>query len=217
MTSRWSAIWIASAALFAAVCVVSAHYVEAAVAVDDGDVALPANWRTTATAQDRARLRGWYGAWKDALADARAKGFGAQIDSAGLLLDPQAALPNPDLPSGDYRCRTIKLGAKSNKPALIASDWHLCRIGGAQGIVTMIKTHGAQRLHGRLFPDDALRQIFLGTLLLGEETMALEYGSDKLRDMAGIVERIGDRRWRMVLPRPAFESLLDVIEIIPAE
>ncbi|MDB5668625.1 MAG: hypothetical protein JWL74_1575, partial [Alphaproteobacteria bacterium] len=35
------------------------------------------------------------------------------------------------------------------------------------------------------------------------------------RDMAGIVERIGDRRWRIVLPRPSFESIVDVLELVP--
>ncbi|WP_152998778.1 DUF4893 domain-containing protein, partial [Sphingopyxis sp. H115] len=30
------------------------------------------------------------------------------------------------------------------------------------------------------------------------------------------VERIGDNRWRLVLPAPAYESLLDVIELVPA-
>ena len=34
--------------------------------------------------------------------------------------------------------------------------------------------------------------------------------------MAGLVERIGDNRWRLVLPAPAYESMLDVIELVPA-
>ena len=42
------------------------------------------------------------------------------------------------------------------------------------------------------------------------------YGSDRMRDMAGLVERIGDNRWRLVLPAPAYESLVDVIELVPA-
>jgi len=33
--------------------------------------------------------------------------------------------------------------------------------------------------------------------------------------MAGYVERVGERRWRMVLPRPTFESIVDVIELVP--
>ena len=34
--------------------------------------------------------------------------------------------------------------------------------------------------------------------------------------MAGVVERVGDHRWRLVCPRPIIESLLDVIELVPA-
>ena len=60
------------------------------------------------------------------------------------------------------------------------------------------------------------RMVFLGTLQLGDEQRALQYGRDRERDMAGVVERIGDNRWRLVLPYPAFESTLDVIELVPA-
>jgi hypothetical protein len=58
--------------------------------------------------------------------------------------------------------------------------------------------------------------VFLGTLVLGDESLPVSYGSDRMRDMAGLVERIGDNRWRLVLPAPAYESLLDVIELVPA-
>ena len=34
--------------------------------------------------------------------------------------------------------------------------------------------------------------------------------------MVGMLERIGDHRWRLVLPAPHFESMLDVIELVPA-
>jgi hypothetical protein len=58
--------------------------------------------------------------------------------------------------------------------------------------------------------------IFLGTLQLGDEQGTLRYGHDRDRDMAGILERIGEGRWRLVLPSPAFESMLDVVELTPA-
>src|SRR3546814_6689273 len=38
-------------------------------------------WRAVATEQDRARIRGWYARWQAALADARAKGYGADHES----------------------------------------------------------------------------------------------------------------------------------------
>jgi hypothetical protein len=66
-----------------------------------------------------------------------------------------------------------------------------------------------------IFGDNDRRKIFLGTLMLGDEARALDYGTDPQRDMAGIVERIGPNRWRIVFPRPAFESIVDVMELVP--
>ena len=65
---------------------------------------------------------------------------------------------------------------------------------------------------GVIFPDGEMRQVFLGTLVLGDEKRAMQYGRDPDRDIAAFVEKVGPGRWRMVLPRPAFESMLDVIE-----
>lgn len=174
-------------------------------------------WRTTATDQDKARIRGWHASWEAALADARAKGHGADIERQGVLLQPMAALPNPHLPAGDYRCRTIKVGAQgSGGLGYIAYGWFRCRIAAEQGLSSMVKLTGSQRPVGLIFPDNLKRQVFLGTLELGDEKLPISYGTDRMRDMAGLVERIGDNRWRLVLPAPAYESLLDVIELVPA-
>jgi len=174
-------------------------------------------WRGTATEQDRLRIRNWYKSWEAALADARAKGRGAEVDREGVLLQPLAALPNPHLPAGNYRCRTIKLGSQGSRGGLgyVAYGWFQCRVSAEQGIYSLTKVTGSQRPIGLIFPDDLKRQIFLGTLELGDESMPVNYGSDRMRDMAGLVERVGDNRWRLVLPAPAYESLLDVIELVP--
>ena len=69
------------------------------------------------------------------------------------------------------------------------------------------KLTGSQRHVGLIFPSDALRQVFLGTLVLGDEARAMQYGSDPDRDVAGFVERIGPKRaggW--CCPTPHFES-----------
>ena len=81
---------------------------------------------------------------------------------------------------------------------------------------SLSKRTGSQRPVGLLFRDGNARAIFLGTMMLGDETSALQYGQDAARDMAGVVERIGARRWRLTLPSPAFESLIDVVELVPA-
>ncbi len=174
------------------------------------------SWRATATDADKERIRDWYSSWEAALADARAKGHGAEIDREGVLLQPMAALPNAHLPAGDYRCRTIKIGAKGRGGlSYIAYGWFRCRVAPEQGLSSLTKLTGSQRPVGLIFPDHLKRQIFLGTLELGDEKMAVNYGSDRMRDMAGLVERIGDNRWRLVLPAPAYESLVDVIELVP--
>jgi hypothetical protein len=61
-----------------------------------------------------------------------------------------------------------------------------------------------------------MRQIFLGTLVLGDEQGAMQYGQDETRNVAGFVERVGSNRWRLVMPRPHFESQTDVMELVPA-
>ena len=58
--------------------------------------------------------------------------------------------------------------------------------------------------------------IFLGSLALGNETEPLAYGEDPGRDMAGVMERIGPLRFRLVVPRPSTGSILEVLELTPA-
>ena len=84
------------------------------------------------------------------------------------------------------------------------------------GLQRFNKFGGSQRYVGLIFPGDAVRQVFLGTLVLGDETRALQYGQDELRDIAGYIERVGPDRWRMILPEPHFESRFDVMELVPA-
>ena len=60
------------------------------------------------------------------------------------------------------------------------------------GLQRFAKLTGSQRPVGMIFPGDAMRQVFLGTLVLGDESRAMQYGRDRDRDLAGFVERIGD-------------------------
>ena len=98
----------------------------------------------------------------------------------------------------------------------IAYPFFDCRISAGGGPMDFVKLTGSQRPVGRLFPDSDRRLVFLGTLQLGDEQGVLRYGRDQDRDMIGLLERIGERRWRLVFPYPHFESLVDVIELVPA-
>jgi Domain of unknown function (DUF4893) len=175
-------------------------------------------WRAISSEADRARLRGWRAVWVKALGQARAAGHGGEIAAEAPLLDPDAALAPVGLAAGDYRCRTIKLGAPAGGfLPYVAYPAFRCRIDPAgEGGFAFAKLTGSQRPVGRIFPDTAARMVFLGTLALGDEQGTLRYGHDRERDMVGIVERIGERRWRIAFPSPHFESLTDVVELVPA-
>ena len=174
-------------------------------------------WQAVATDSDRQRLRDWRTAFAKALGQARAGGHAEDVAREGRLLDPDGAIGGVPIPAGGYRCRTIKVGAKGDGMLdYVAYPAFRCRIehGKAQRFT---KLNGSQRPVGLIYPGDALRQVFLGTLVLGDETQAYQYGRDPDRDLAAWVERIDERRWRMVFPYPHYESTLDVIELIPEQ
>jgi hypothetical protein len=181
--------------------------------------AAAAGWREVATDYDRERARKWRTAWVRAVAKARASGHSAEIAGEGILLDPDAALRGVAPPAGDYRCRVLKVGGQGEGLLdYVAYPFFDCRISAAgAGATDFVKLTGSQRPVGRLFADSDRRLVFLGTLQLGDERGTLRYGHDRQRDMIGLLERIGERRWRMAFPYPAFESMLDVIELVPKE
>jgi hypothetical protein len=174
------------------------------------------DWRQVATSDDRNRLRDWRGAFVSALNAARA-GHAAEIAREGALLAPDAALGGGPIPNGDYRCRVVKIGAKSEGMLdYVSYPAFACRIGPEAGLQELAKLTGSQRYVGLVFPGDVMRQVFLGTIVLGDEQMAMQYGRDRERNVAGFVERIGPNRWRMIMPRPHLESQMDVLELIPS-
>ena len=173
-------------------------------------------YRQVISETDRVRLRDWRKTFKEALAAARQGGHGAEIAREGALLDPDAALTNPAIPDGDYRCRVIKIGAKdAGLLDYVSYAGFTCRVRAERSLQRLSKVSGSQRYVGLIFPGDAIRKVFLGTLVLGDERRAMQYRQDEKRDVAGYLERIGPNRWRLVMPKPHFESQLDVMELVP--
>lgn len=180
------------------------------------EAAAPPDWREIATDSDKERLREWRTAWVKALREADASGHAAEIAKQGVLLEPDARIAWKDPPPGDYECRMVKLGGKT--PGMldyIAYPPFTCRIRIEDGLMSLTKMTGSQRPIGLLLPFADNRMVFLGTLQLGDEKRALQYGRDTERDMAGVIERIGDHRWRLILPYPHFESTMDILELVP--
>ncbi|MFL6721337.1 MAG: DUF4893 domain-containing protein [Sphingomonas sp.] len=175
-------------------------------------------WKAVATAADKDRLERLGLAWSEALDDAK-KTSAAEIRKEGKLLLPRSALPRPQPTPGSYNCRLIKLGKATpkSKPYETFKPF-FCYVEVEDDLLTIVKQTGSQRPAGRLWEDDdPTRLIFLGSLALGDETVPLAYGDDPKRDMAGVLERIGPFRWRLVIPWPQSTSKLDVFELTPVD
>jgi hypothetical protein len=173
-------------------------------------------WKKLATAADQDRLARLDSAWQQALTEA-GKSFGTDIRKEGVLLKPRAALPRPAPTPGSYNCRLIKLGQASPKTRAYESfKPFFCYVEVEGELLTIVKQTGSQRPAGRLWEDDNDdRLVFLGSLALGNEDQPLAYGDDPKRNMAGVLERIGPFRWRLVIPWPQSSSKLDVFELTP--
>jgi len=139
-------------------------------------------------------------------------------ETVGTLVDPDAAPAPVTPPVGDYRCRTVKLGSQGGDEGLgyVVYGWFACRIETTAGGLKFVKRTGSQRPAGLLFPENDREMILLGSMALASEAAANSYGQRPDRDMVAVLERIGDARWRLVIPWPQNESNVDLIELVPA-
>ena len=170
-------------------------------------------WQGIASAADQQRLANVSGAWAAGLADARKGGFATALRDDAELVKSNAALARPAPTPGSYRCRLVKLGGK---PAFEKFKPFFCYVEVDGNLLTIVKQTGSQRPAGRLWEDDnPTRLIFLGSLALGDEETPLAYGDNPKRDMAGILERTGPFRWRLVIPWPQDGSKLHAYELTP--
>jgi len=176
------------------------------------------DWRAIVTSIDRDRYSRRAAAWDLSLAQASRLPGSGDLASLGSLIDPDAALHNAAPPPGAYRCRTIKLGSQGGDEGLgfVVYGWFDCRIDRTANGLKFSKLTGSQRPSGLLFPEDDRHMVMLGSTALGDEPAANSYGQRPDRDLVAILERIGDQRWRLIIPWPQNESNLDLIELVPA-
>ena len=175
-------------------------------------------WMHVATAADEDRLARLGLAWQQALDEAKRTNAG-DIRHEGKLLMPRAGLPRPAPTPGSYNCRLIKLGkATAKSKAYESFKPFFCYVEVDEELLSIVKQTGSQRPAGRLWEDDdPNRLVFLGSLALGDEQQPVAYSDDPKRDMAGVLERIGPFKWRLVIPWPQSTSKLDVFELTPVD
>lgn len=177
---------------------------------------LPTDWKSLMLPADVAHIDALDGAWVDGLAQAKARRFEKAIIAEGPLLDPAAALPRAAPPPGRYRCRTFKLGlSQSGRGAGFARfKPFYCFIATEGALLTFTKATGTQRPGGRFWDDGEKRMIFLGGVSAGRGAPPA-YGADARQNRVGVVERIGDFRWRLVTPGQSSDARIEVIELVP--
>jgi hypothetical protein len=114
-------------------------------------------------------------------------------------------------PSGDWRCRYIKLGGE---PALTVYGWFSCRIfdDGAGWVVQ--KADGSQRSMGRLYNIPREQLLYLGALYYAYED-PIWFGDDAARNQLALLSRLDDGRMRLEFPAPLVESDFDILELAP--
>jgi len=175
------------------------------------------DWRGIVTAPDRDRYSRRDAAWSLALQQARRQPGSGDLRGLGDLIDPDAGRPSVAPPPGDYRCRTVKLGSQGGEDGLgyVVYGWFACRIESTVNGLKFSKLTGSQRPSGLLFPEDDRQMVMLGSMSLADEPPANSYGQRPDRDLVAVLERIGERRWRLVIPWPQNESNLDFIELVP--
>lgn len=176
------------------------------------------DWRGIVTTSDRDRYLRRDAAWSLALQQARRQTGSGDLGSLGELIVPGAQRASVAPPPGDYRCRTVKLGSQGGEDGLgyVIYGWFACRIESTPNGLKFSKLTGSQRPGGLLFTENDRQMVMLGSMALASEPPANSYGQRPDRDLVAVLERIGERRWRLVIPWPQAESNLDLIELVPA-
>lgn len=178
-----------------------------AAAIEAGE-----EWRDLALSADSTVIDSLPRLWADALAEARAKGFSRRLRGAGAALDPAAGLARAAPAPGPYRCRHYRVGA-----AFSVSREGFCFVGLADGALSLTTALTARRVGGHLWEsDDGRRAVFLGAAIPRGSDTAPAYGDTGTASAVGLLERVGEMRYRLALAAPPESKTIEVIELVPA-
>jgi hypothetical protein len=174
-------------------------------------------WRSLASSEDSGRIDRVTAAWQQALDQAGRAGFARAMAREGPLLRPGAALPMPAPTPGPYLCRLIRFAPPVPRGAVITFYRpFFCYVGVDRDALSITKQTGTQRPSGYLWVDrDHSRLIFLGSMAEDLRDPLVPYGADRRRDLAAVFERVGNFRFRLVVPWPRSGAILDVYELVP--
>jgi len=170
-------------------------------------------WRTVAWERDSAALDGLADRWRQALAAGREAKLSRRIAAEGELLIPEARLAWAAPAPGSYRCRYVRPGGRR----WVSSAQGFCYVGVEEGQLTLATELRGLRFGGYLWAlKGGERLVFLGGAVPAGTRTPLAYGENPARDAAGLVERIGEFRYRLTLPEPSPGAGLTIVELLAA-
>jgi Domain of unknown function (DUF4893) len=161
----------------------------------------PEAWRSVATPSDAASIDALADDWAAARDAVRAARLARRAEAQGPLLDPAASLPRAAPAPGPYACRLIRLGGASPQ----ARPWResggfFCYVGVEGDRLSLTVEGGPERLGGYLWEEKSTaRLVFLGAAAPPRHTLPA-YGDDPGGNAVGVLERVGEFRYRLVLP-----------------
>ncbi|MBA8878596.1 DUF4893 domain-containing protein [Phyllobacterium myrsinacearum] len=162
------------------------------------------------TAADSKRLEQYQQTKTKAVAEAKATGAAADVRLVDDLLNKPGLPFSQDFDmTGNWQCRTIKLGGMA--PALIVYGWFKCKVTDDGSGWALEKISGSQRTKGRFYTESDTRLTYLGTGYVSDQK-PVKYGAGPKTDEAGYAYRTGKNAFRIELPAPYYESLLNVME-----
>lgn len=174
-------------------------------------------WRDILHPGDEERLLQVGTAWANALEAARRGGDSRRVANEGALLDPQAALPRAAPAPGSYRCRLIRIRPATRRiRSVTVRGPYFCNVDANEGLLSLTQQTGSERPGGFLWEESDTRMIFIGAMALGRDDGPPAYGDVAGRNVVGIFERVGQFRYRLVVPDPASGATLEILELIPA-
>lgn len=165
-------------------------------------------WQEIVTDADAARLAKMPETRAAALREAQAS---PEFVSIAPLADAVTQPNAPEQLTGDWRCRTIKIGGLL--PLTIYSYFD-CTIRRDGDRLVIEKTTGSQRFTGELFASAIPGEfVYVGASNVGDEPPRI-YGAGADHNQIGLLRQLGPDHLLLELPKPVFESNHDWIELV---
>ena len=166
--------------------------------------------------EDANRLDGYTTSAGNALLQALSGGGADDITALTRALSGTPQVAFDETLSGDWTCRTMKLGGIS--PLVIYTPFK-CRFSiGPQGF-DFEKLSGSQRTKGTVLLRDG-RAIYAGVGYVAGQTppaysdLPADFTSDgSVQTQVAVFERVSETRARLLFPSPAVESDFDILEL----